>query len=91
MKKEIGKYVSEELRSLRSILNKSVEDVAKSTKINKDTIYRYERDASSIKLYILESLLNYYGISFFVFVANIDDRLQKKPQIKNKEELEKQE
>ena len=83
MKKDIGKYVSEELRSLRSISNRSVEEVAKATNLNKDTIYRYEKDASSIKLYILELLLNYYEINFFIFVANIYDRLQNK---KEKEE-----
>lgn len=76
MKKEIGQYVSEELRSLRSISNETVEEVSIATNLNKDTIYRYEKDASSVKLYILEMLLNHYGTNFFIFVANIYDRVQ---------------
>ena len=78
MKKEIGIYISEELRSLRSISNETVEEISNSTGLNKDTIYRYEKDASSIKIYILEQLLDHYGTNIFLFIANINDRLQKK-------------
>lgn len=81
MKKEIGKYVSEELRSLRSIANETVEEVSKSTNLNKDTIYRYEKDASCIKLYILDILLKHYETNIFIFIANIYDRLQNRKEV----------
>lgn len=76
MREEIGKYIAQELRSLRSISNETAEDVAKATQLNKDTIYKYEKNASSIKVYILELLLNHYGTNLFIFIANINDRLQ---------------
>lgn len=79
MKKELGKIIANELRSLRIIHDKTVEEVAKSTKLNKDTIYRYEKDSSSIKLYILNKLLSYYELDFFIFITKIYDRLQSKP------------
>ena len=67
----IGKYISDELRSIRSLKNKSIFDVSESTNINKDTLYKYEKDASGIKIYILDKILNYYDISIFIFFNNI--------------------
>lgn len=67
--------ISAELRNIRN--KTDVSDVANSTGINKDTIYRYEKNAKGCKLYILVLLLCYYNEPIHIFFKNVDDRMQK--------------
>ena len=56
----------------------SLKEIADITGINKDTISKYENGNSSMKVYILDILLNYYNVNIANFFANVYDRLQNK-------------
>lgn len=62
-----GKIVGMELRALRVKNGLSAEEVCKNLDIDTSTLYKFERDASKIRLGILEQLLNFYGIDTFIF------------------------
>lgn len=63
--------IAEELRSIRARKNVSIEEVAKESQVNKDTISRYENNLTSMQIDILEKLLNYYDVNFDIFFTNI--------------------
>ncbi len=69
--KATRELIAEELRSIRARKKKSIEIVALESKVNKDTISRYENNLVSMQIDILEKLLDYYKIDFAIFFTNI--------------------
>ncbi len=76
MKIMIGK----ELKKLRIDCGKSVEELSKKSKINKDTIYKYESGKGN-SFDTLEKLLNIYNVTYFIFFKRIYDTMQKKERL----------
>lgn len=83
MHTEINKKAASKLRGLRAEKGLTMEEVAKITSINKDTISRYENSNVSMQLWILDKLVTAYGSSLDIFFKDIYD---KKQNIKEKEE-----
>ena len=78
MKTETNKAIGLELADIRRSKGLSILDVANDIGINKDTISKYENGNSSMKVYILDILLNYYNENIANFVTNVYDRMQNK-------------
>lgn len=75
----ISNYISNigvELACIRKKQRLKITDVSKKTGINKDTISTYENGKSTMKISILEKLLNFYNINSSIFFKTIDDRMQ---------------
>lgn len=68
-----GKVVANELRSLRLKKRLSAEDVCKNVGINSTSLYKYEKDASVLKLETLVKMLDYYGTNTFIFFKVISE------------------
>lgn len=69
--KTTRELIADELRSIRARKNVSIEEVAKQSQVNKDTISRYENNLVSMQIDKLEQLLNYYDVKFDIFFENI--------------------
>ncbi len=82
MHKEINRKAAAKLRGLRAEKGLSLEEVAKTTGINKDTISRYENSNVSMQLWILNDLVESYGTNLEIFFKDINDKMQN---IKNNE------
>ena len=80
MKSELVKAIGLELADIRRSKELLILNVALKTNINKDTISKYENGNSSMKVYIIYDLLEYYGINIANFFAKVNDRMQKKEQ-----------
>ena len=65
-----------ELANIRKSKDLLITEVSEVTNINKDTISKYENGNSSIKIYILDILLNYYDVSIDIFFKKVYDRMQ---------------
>ena len=76
MKEELVKYIGLELADIRKTQGYLIIDVAEKTKINKDTISKYENGNSSMKIFILAKLLDFYNISIVYFFTKVYDRVQ---------------
>lgn len=74
---ETTKAIGLELANIRKSRDLLITEVSEATKINKDTISKYENGNSSIKIYILDILLNYYDVSIDIFFKKVYDRMQK--------------
>ena len=72
------KAVGLELANIRKSKDLLITEVSEATNINKDTISKYENGNSSIKIYILDILLNYYDVSIDIFFKKVYDRMQNK-------------
>jgi transcriptional regulator with XRE-family HTH domain len=59
--------VAQELKSLRSKCNKSLEEVSNSIGIHLNTLSKYEKNASDMNLGLLEKLLEYYEVDELIF------------------------
>lgn len=75
---ETTKAVGLELANIRKSKDLLITEVSEATKLNKDTISKYENGNSSIKVYILDILLNYYNVSIDIFFKKVYDRMQNK-------------
>lgn len=75
---ETTKAVGLELANIRKSKDLLITEVSVATKLNKDTISKYENGNSSIKVYILDILLNYYNVSIDIFFKKVYDRMQNK-------------
>lgn len=73
---ETTKAIGLELANIRKSKDLLITEVSEATKINKDTISKYENGNSSIKIYILDILLNYYDVSIDIFFKKVYDRMQ---------------
>ncbi len=67
MKMEVKDYIASQLRSYRAELNLSIQEVADKSRVNKDTISRYENASVSPNIEFLEKILEVYGIDFCIF------------------------
>lgn len=76
MKNETIKAIGLELSDIRRSKGISLLQVATDMQLNKDTLSKYENGNSSMKIYILDNLLNYYHINIDIFFKNVYDRLQ---------------
>ena len=86
MHTEINIQTASKLRGLRAEKNLTIEDVSEKTGISKDTICRYENSNVSMQLWILDKLVNCYGINLHIFFKNIYDKMQNNLESKEKEE-----
>ncbi len=75
---ETTKAIGLELANIRKSKDLLITEVSEATNINKDTISKYENGNSSIKIYILDILLNYYNVSIDIFFKKVYDRMQNK-------------
>lgn len=73
---ETTKAVGLELANIRKSKDLLITEVSEATKLNKDTISKYENGNSSIKVYILDILLNYYNVNIDIFFKKVYDRMQ---------------
>lgn len=62
-----GKLIGAELKSIRSKLNRSIEEVSSDLGIHFNTLSKYEKDASDMQLSMLEKVLTYYNIDELIF------------------------
>lgn len=88
MKTDLIKSIGLELADIRRTKELSIVDVAKNTNINKDTISNYENGNSSMKVYILDILLTYYGLNIANFFTKVYDRMHNKTLIQELEEYQ---
>ena len=80
MKNETIKSIGLELADIRRSKELSILDVAEETNINKDTISKYENGNSSMKIYIIDLLLEFYDVNIAYFFNKVYDRMQNKNQ-----------
>lgn len=59
--------VGQELKSLRSKSNKSIEEVSNAIGVHFNTLSKYEKNASDMNLSLLEKLLDYYKVDELIF------------------------
>ena len=59
--------VGQELKSLRSKSNQSIEEVSNAIGIHFNTLSKYEKNASDMSLSLLEKLLDYYKVDELIF------------------------
>lgn len=76
MNSQLIKSIGLELADVRRSRGLSLIDVANKTNINKDTISKYENGNSSMKIYILSILLDFYNITIAIFFKKVYDRMQ---------------
>lgn len=69
--KTTRQLIAEELRSIRAKKDLSIEMVAQKSKVNKDTISRYENNLVSMQIDTLEKILNVYEEDFDIFFKRI--------------------
>ena len=62
-----GTLIGEELKSLRVKRNLSLEQVSQELSIHFNTLSKYEKDASDLKLGMLEKILNFYQVDELIF------------------------
>ena len=62
-----GKLVGNELKSLRTKNNLSLEQVSQALSLHFNSLSKYEKDASDMQLGTFKQLLNYYGIDEIIF------------------------
>lgn len=76
MKTKLVKAIGLELADIRRSKEFSLLKVSEDTHINKDTLSKYENGNSSMKIYILNILLEYYNVNIASFFTKVYDRLQ---------------
>ncbi len=62
-----GKLVGQELKSLRSKKNETIEEVSNSIGIHFNTLSKYEKDATDMSLGLLGKILEHYGVDELIF------------------------
>jgi transcriptional regulator with XRE-family HTH domain len=70
-----GKIVANELRSLRAKKKLSAEYISKKVNIHSNSLYKYENDASLLKLDVLIKILECYDTNVFIFFKNISENI----------------
>ena len=73
----IKSCIGKELSKLRIDNDYSIEELSFKTKLNKDTLYRYERGKGN-SFDTLSKILEVYNYNFKIFFDKIYDRMQKK-------------
>lgn len=82
MKSELIRSIGLELADIRKDKELSIIDVSNETMINKDTICKYENGNSSMKIYLLNILLEFYDVDIASFFKKVYDRMQNKKEQK---------
>lgn len=59
--------IGQELKSLRTKRNKTIEEVSNDLDIHYNTLSKYEKDASDMQLGLLEKILEYYEVDELIF------------------------
>jgi len=77
---ELKESIASELRKLRADLNITLEELAIKSKVNKDTISRYENNMVSMNIDILFKLLSAFNVNFDIFFTNVNANMQNKQQ-----------
>lgn len=76
MENDLIKCIGLELADIRRSNGYGILEVSENTKINKDTISKYENGNSSMKIYLLDTLLEFYGIDIAIFFNKVSARMQ---------------
>lgn len=76
MKTILIKSIGLELADIRRSKGYQIIEVSLKTNINKDTISKYENGNSSMKIYILDALLEFYEVNISYFFSKVYDRMQ---------------
>lgn len=63
--------IGKELQITRIRKNLSREDVSNGIGVNRETLRRYETDASGLTIEKLENLLNFYKVDMTIFFENV--------------------
>ena len=61
------KLIAEELKSLRTKKGVSIEEVSENLGIHFNTLSKYEKDATDMKLSLFGKLLKYYDVDELIF------------------------
>lgn len=75
MNDNIHIMIGKELVLLRIENGLSIENIVDKTKLNKDTLYRYEKGRGN-NFNTLAKILSAYNINFYIFFRRIYDRMQ---------------
>ena len=59
--------IGQELKSLRTKKNKSIEEVSNDLNIHYNTLSKYEKDAADMQLGLFEKILEYYEVDELIF------------------------
>lgn len=70
--------IGKELKITRLRNNLKLQDVSLALNLNKETLRRYENNASGLSVERLEELLNYYKVDKNIFFANICEYMHNK-------------
>ena len=62
-----GFLIAEELKSLRIKKNKTIAEVSNDLGIHYNTLSKYEKDSTDMKLGLLINLLDYYNVDAILF------------------------
>lgn len=62
-----GKLIAEEIKSLRTKKNLTIEKASNDLGMHFNTLSKYEKDASDMQLGTLEKILNYYNVDELIF------------------------
>ena len=68
-----GKIVASELKSIRAKKRLSADEVCKNVGINSNSLYKYENDATVMKLDTLLKMLSYYEVDINIFFKVISE------------------
>lgn len=69
--------IGKELKITRIRNNLNLDQVASDFELNKETLRRYENNASGLSVERLEKLLNYYNTDKDIFFKNVCDYMHK--------------
>lgn len=75
---ELKECIASELRKLRADKHITIEELAVKSKVNKDTISRYENNIVSMNIDILFKILSAYNVSFDIFFTNVNANMHNK-------------
>lgn len=73
-----SKMIGKELKSLRSRKGKRLDEVSKYLGIHFNTLLKYEKDATDLKMGTLKKILDYYDIDELIFFKTIREYNHKK-------------
>ncbi len=71
------KAIGKELKIIRIRNNLELDKVANDFSLNKETLRRYENNASGLSVERLEELLNYYKANKDIFFKNVCEYMHK--------------
>lgn len=82
------KAIGKELKFTRMRNDLTLDDVSNDLNFNRETLRRYEKNASGLSVERLEELLNYYNADKFIFFKNVCDYMHVSQNSQEQKELE---